>query len=40
VYRLREGRLRQLTVDHSEVQELLAAGLLDEWQAQHYPAAT
>jgi len=37
VYRLREGRLRQLTVDHSEVQELLAAGLLDEWQAQHYP---
>jgi protein phosphatase len=24
-------------VDHSEVQELLAAGLIDEWQAQHYP---
>lgn len=37
VYRLREGRLTQLTVDHSEVQELLAAGLIDPWQAQHYP---
>jgi protein phosphatase len=37
VYRLREGRLAQLTVDHSEVQELLAAGLITEFQAQHYP---
>jgi PPM family protein phosphatase len=37
VYRLREGRLRQLTVDHSEVQQLLDAGLLDAWQARHYP---
>lgn len=37
VYRLRDGRLRQLTVDHSEVQELIDRGLLDPRKAATYP---
>ncbi|MGI5501440.1 PP2C family protein-serine/threonine phosphatase [Lentzea sp. CA-135723] len=37
VYRLDEARLAQLTVDHSEAQELVDAGLLTEDEARNYP---
>jgi len=37
VYRFAEGTLRQLTIDHSEVQELIAAGQLARSQARYYP---
>ncbi|MFD4676449.1 PP2C family protein-serine/threonine phosphatase [Lentzea sp. NPDC058450] len=37
VYRLDEARLAQLTVDHSEAQELVDAGLLTEDEARRYP---
>lgn len=37
VYRLADGHLAQLTVDHSEVEELLAAGRLTQTEARSYP---
>jgi serine/threonine protein phosphatase PrpC len=39
VYRLRSGALRQLTRDHSEIEELIAKGELDEESALDHPAA-
>ena len=38
VYRLLDGRLAQLTVDHSEVQELVDAGVITPQQAMTHPA--
>lgn len=38
VYRYADGELRQATVDHSEVEELLAEGLIDATQARTHPA--
>jgi serine/threonine protein phosphatase PrpC len=37
VYRLAAGRIEQLTVDHSEVQELVLAGVLTPEQARTHP---
>ena len=37
LYRFRGGYLRQLTRDHSKVQELLDMGLLNEETAKNYP---
>ena len=37
VYRLIGGRLAQVTVDHSEVRELVDAGLITEEEAAHHP---
>jgi serine/threonine protein phosphatase PrpC len=37
VYRLSGGRLEQLTVDHSEVQELVLAGVITREQARTHP---
>ncbi len=40
VYRLREGDLlRQMTIDHSEVEEMVAEGKLDETDALEHPSA-
>lgn len=40
VYRLREGELlRQMTTDHSEVEEMIAEGKLDEASALDHPSA-
>lgn len=39
VYRVREGAIEQLTKDHSEVEELIAKGELDEESAKDHPAA-
>ena len=40
VYRLREGELlKQVTTDHSEVEEMIAAGKLDEASALDHPLA-
>jgi len=40
VYRLREGDLlKQMTTDHSEVEEMIAEGKLDETSALDHPAA-
>jgi len=40
VYRLREGDLlKQVTTDHSEVEEMIAEGTLDEASALDHPAA-
>jgi serine/threonine-protein phosphatase Stp1 len=39
VYLLRDGSFRQLTRDHSWVQELLDAGAISAEQAQHHPRA-
>jgi protein phosphatase len=36
-YVLRHGRLRQVTVDHSFVQELVAEGAITEAEARHHP---
>lgn len=36
-YRLHQGRLEQLTVDHSLVQELVAEGRLEEEEAAYHP---
>ncbi|MCW3158448.1 PP2C family protein-serine/threonine phosphatase [Micropruina sonneratiae] len=38
VYRYAGGTLQRATVDHSEVEELLAEGLIDEEQARTHPA--
>lgn len=38
VYRYAGGELRRTSVDHSEVEELLAAGLIDAEQARVHPA--
>jgi PPM family protein phosphatase len=37
VYRLARGQLEQLTVDHSEVQELVLAGVITREQARTHP---
>jgi protein phosphatase len=37
VYRLAEGRLEQVTVDHSEVQEFVRAGAITREQARTHP---
>lgn len=37
IYRLRAGELEQLTVDHSEVQEMVDRGLLQPEEAASYP---
>lgn len=37
VYRLSDGRLEQISVDHSVVQDLLDRGEIDEGQAQAHP---
>jgi serine/threonine protein phosphatase PrpC len=37
VYRLSGGRLEQLTVDHTEVQELILAGVITREQARTHP---
>jgi serine/threonine protein phosphatase PrpC len=39
VYRLRRGALHQMTRDHSEIEELIAKGELDEASALDHPAA-
>jgi len=39
IYLMRGGRLRQLTRDHSWVQELLDSGAISAEQAQHHPRA-
>ncbi len=39
VYRLREGELRQISEDHSLVQELIAVGEITEEQAKTHPNA-
>jgi len=38
-YRYRQGELKQLTRDHSQVQELVSLGLLTPEQAEGHPAA-
>lgn len=37
IYRMRQGILQRLSRDHSVVQELLDAGVLDETQARNHP---
>ncbi|CAN5329110.1 hypothetical protein BH23VER1_BH23VER1_27780 [soil metagenome] len=37
IYRIREGKLRQLTEDHTRVGQLLRAGLINERQARGHP---
>ncbi|MCS5733610.1 PP2C family protein-serine/threonine phosphatase [Herbiconiux daphne] len=37
VYLFADGELRQLTIDHSVVQELIDAGLITRDQAEHHP---
>lgn len=37
IYRLREGKLQQLTRDHSHVQEMVDRGLISEQEAHHHP---
>lgn len=40
VYRLREGELlKQVTTDHSEVEEMIAQGVLDKAEAMDHPSA-
>ena len=39
IYRLRDGRLRQLTTDHTEVQRMVAMGDLSAEQAEGHPHA-
>lgn len=38
VYHLGDGLVRQVTVDHSEVQELVAAGLISRREARRHPS--
>ena len=37
VYRFADGTLRQVTVDHSEVGEMVAAGMISREAARHHP---
>jgi protein phosphatase len=37
VYQFERGELRQVTVDHSVVQEMVDSGLIDRDQAEHHP---
>ena len=37
IYRLRAGNLAQLTTDHTQVQQMVAQGLLTPEQARHHP---
>jgi len=37
IYHLRDGQFRQVTTDHTEVQELLNSGAITADQAQHWP---
>ena len=37
LYRLRDGQLQQLTIDHTEVQEWVAQGRLSPEEAEHHP---
>ncbi|SDX63534.1 PP2C family protein-serine/threonine phosphatase [Litoreibacter albidus] len=37
IYLLRDGQYRQVTTDHTEVQELLNSGAITEEQAEHWP---
>ena len=37
VYQFEHGELRQVTVDHSVVQEMVDSGLIDRAQAEHHP---
>lgn len=37
IYLLRQGKLRRLTQDHSEAQELVLAGIITEAQARNWP---
>lgn len=39
IYRLRDGRLRQLTRDHSQVEQLVEAGIITPEQAINHPMA-
>jgi serine/threonine protein phosphatase PrpC len=39
IYRLRDGRLRQLTLDHSRIEEMIQGGLVDREQAASHPLA-
>jgi serine/threonine protein phosphatase PrpC len=39
LYRLRDGRFEQLTRDHSQVQEMVDAGILAPGAAEHHPMA-
>ena len=38
IYRLRHGNLQQLTRDHSQVEVLIAEGLIDRSEAENHPA--
>ncbi|MEI2778253.1 MAG: protein phosphatase 2C domain-containing protein [Tetrasphaera sp.] len=38
VYRLADGTVRQLTVDHSEVEEMVSGGLISREEARHHPS--
>ncbi|MGB5537318.1 MAG: protein phosphatase 2C domain-containing protein [Thiogranum sp.] len=38
-YRYRQGELAQLTRDHSQVEELVAQGLITREQAEHHPSS-
>lgn len=38
IYRLRDGEMRQLTRDHSKVEELVSLGLVDREDADSHPA--
>lgn len=37
IYRLRDGQLQQVTMDHTEAQELLNAGSITEEEAENWP---
>ncbi|RLJ36310.1 protein phosphatase [Litoreibacter meonggei] len=37
IYMMRDGQFRQVTTDHTEVQELLNSGAITEEQAEHWP---
>ena len=37
IYRMRNGKLEQLTRDHTEVRELLDAGMITAEEAEHWP---
>lgn len=39
IYLCRNGTLKQLTRDHSQVEELIKLGLLDREEAEHHPAS-